>query len=626
MSLVKVVIRESTDNNVVHEYTPLESKLTLNGRKKPDELEVTLKMKDYANSSDLISYVEDVVDLDYCSAIWNFQLNTKDERGYNYDGTDVDESRYNQSTSLKTMGNYRLRFTSTGQEITIPNSAGSYENDAGTTITNKIDLSKQFDIYIWCTPDEVPYSGGTVRPVLFSRYDGSVGIEIGLIEDSVTSGTWRVFVRIGNGSVVDRTDGTTAVAFDGTSSFTPRLIRVCRGDDNIVRMFVNGEEDETTYTVPLVAGNVPSTHSPTADIIFGANRSGTDDYKGYLNQIKIYSGTVLSEDDHFKILQTKYQPYFMTFGGTIWNKEDKTTTKIIKAQNHSKTLNGWIVTPEAITQAPISGVTRGTVGNPDANVYSAGTMIDYIKDIVNNLDSSFSVKSIATFAGSLAGNFIADGKFSDIINLLLVRTKLTFYTTARKDIIIESAIEIGTEQVTQHEFYQIDKDTNTRTAGGQGLGGTAGVRSPYIITENKLNDTILVNELTLYGNAGISANYKSVTNGDTVHSYRLNVPQIVNQTDLNEIRDNILELSNVINKGYVIKSPVKIHHVRFNHLVKVINAMLNISTDYLKVSTIEQYYPAGGTIVYVNQFPLTYFDLVKNDIKVVEGIQSEIVV
>lgn len=298
-SNARVVLRESQDYSKLHEYTPLTARLINNGRKKPDELTATLTITNKVNNGDVISYLEDYVELSHCSAIWNFQLSARDERGYEYDpnvyasatitcagvsvadtvtvngkvytaqaaakGTDytkfsqagtnavdaadladsinrdnrqgtepfsimatvssnvitvyatpsgvsgnntplvssngtrlavtgsgfftggVDNdvlaSRFNEATAGKFAGNYELDFTGAGQEVTIPAISGLYKDQTGGIIANSINFTKQFDINIWFTPDAVP---GSTTPILFSRYNGTNGIEIGLDEDGVT--------------------------------------------------------------------------------------------------------------------------------------------------------------------------------------------------------------------------------------------------------------------------------------------------------------------------------------------------------------------------------------------------------------------------------------------------------
>lgn len=343
MSRVKVVIREATDNTKIHDYNPTDVDLKLNGRKKPDDLKITLLMNQKCDKGDLISYVEDVVDLDYCTAIWNFQLSGLDDRGFNNDSVDIVETKFGmETTDTKFKGNYYFQSNASNSPITILNAT-----------QKRISLLGQFDIYMWIKAE----TQTVTDPVIFSRYDGTTGLEIGMKE---VTGVWYPFVKVGNGTTTTTTTFTT----QGITLNQSLLLRIYRDSLGIIRSDVNGITDATTYTETLTL------QSGSADLKFGTDRSNANPFVGRLYQIRFYNGTTLFESESFELMRSKPQPFVMKFGGVVWKKEDNTTLKTIYAQSYANSLAEPILTDVTFTQPVLSGVNRSSNeynGSQDSN-------------------------------------------------------------------------------------------------------------------------------------------------------------------------------------------------------------------------------------------------------------------
>ena len=82
----------------------------------------------------------------------------------------IDEDRFVDVNADRFKGNYALDFNAVDQEILIPNAK----------VITRIDLSKQFDIYIFFTPDQIDPSLSGNNPILWSFLNASHGLEIGL--------------------------------------------------------------------------------------------------------------------------------------------------------------------------------------------------------------------------------------------------------------------------------------------------------------------------------------------------------------------------------------------------------------------------------------------------------------
>lgn len=568
MSRAKILVREMASPGTVHEYDPIYANLKLNGKKKSDELEVGLSMAARARNGDSIYYVEDIADLDYCVAIWNFQFSGYDDRGFDIDVSgDILDDRFAYNLAGKFYAQYALEFDSASSWLRV-----------NTVSSTKVDFSGQFDVYVWFTPKS---SQSQTKPKMYSHL-GARGIEIG-IDTSGGAGNWRPLVKVANGTTTVELIGTTTTI----TPSVPNLLRVFRGTDNIIRMEVMGVQDATTLT------ETASLVSTDANILGGGNNSITDRYDGWLHQVRVYCGNTLDSDDAFAILAAKPQPFTMRFGGVIWDNRDATTTKIVKAQSFAQSLGNWIVGIDTITEAPISGVTRTN------NVYASGQDTKLIiRDMVNNLDSDFRVKG--TVSGPmLTGAFTADGQFIDLAQLLTTFSLMTFFTTPRKIIIIESFVGID----TQYGFSQ--DSTTTR----------------YDITNDETTDIVTINDVTLVNSAGGTVHDQNIAAGDIIHSLKLNAPQFGNDSDLGSLAAAILALSSSAIPRYAVKIGCPISHVRFNMNVDVDNSMKNIS-DRQPVAMIERKYPSGETKIHVGQYVADFYDLGASNLKVQRGLQS----
>ena len=154
MPLAKCVVTEQTvagqGTPNVHTYYPLSAIMKQQGTKKPDTLEVILPIQNQIDENYEISYIQDVVNTEYLSAVYPMQLSCLDEGGYNQDPTDPAESRFVKVDIDKFKGHYALQFTADGQKVEVPSAK-----------TNKIDISGQFDINIWFTPDTTQLQDGS---------------------------------------------------------------------------------------------------------------------------------------------------------------------------------------------------------------------------------------------------------------------------------------------------------------------------------------------------------------------------------------------------------------------------------------------------------------------------------
>ena len=315
MPIVKAVVTDLENSPKTTHLYPYKTKLKLEGDKKPDTLEAIFGMQDDINQNYEIKFLQDIVDTSYLRGAYQMQLSALDESGYNHDPTDPAESRFVKVSSGRFKGNYALDFASNGQGVSV----------ASANTTN-IDISKQFDIWIWFTPNTTQLHDGSDEPILWSFYSsGNTGLEIGITGNNGTNSSWKVFLRYGGGSAVTQTGANTGKIMTGY----PVLIRVKRDDKNVLKAFVNGQEEiSTTVTTDFQP-------SSTAMTFGDASHTSNSDFKGQIHAIRVYGGACLNGADAKKLRLSKPVVQIMKFNGRVRKVVNEVKRKKVKCQSIS---------------------------------------------------------------------------------------------------------------------------------------------------------------------------------------------------------------------------------------------------------------------------------------------------
>jgi len=134
----------------------LKAKVTRNGDNSIDVAEFRLPPQTTIADDDEISYIQDIVDTTYLTAIYNFHYSARDEAGYDIDGDDgtftadfVEDGTKNFTGSIDPV----IRFNANDEKVTV-------------TDNTRIDFSKQFDIILIVSPATFPTGAMT----MFSTY------------------------------------------------------------------------------------------------------------------------------------------------------------------------------------------------------------------------------------------------------------------------------------------------------------------------------------------------------------------------------------------------------------------------------------------------------------------------
>ncbi len=562
MSRAVCVITED-DGSTKHEYTPISVNFNAEGSKKPDTLISHFTINNKVRENYEIAYIQDVISTEYLACIHNFQLSALDDRGYDLDGESgasviIDESRFVDVNAGRFKGNYALDFNATDQAIKIPNAKA----------ITRVDLSGQFDIYVFFVPESNQFIDGSDEPLVWSFSDGNRGMEIGITnQDNVNE--WRGFVRAASGSGFSVIRGTNVLIPLGDVT-KPTLIRIFRDADNLVKMEVNGEPDGT----PLLRNG--SMNPTGVDLIFGNGRGNNDHFRGLIHQERTYIGTVLTQTQADTIRQSKFSPNTMKFAGIVWDVQDKESYKITKCDSFSKVLVGTKFRDEDTTF--------------DLSVSFKNILQSMVDDATTA--NQFVVRAKDTFATTvtLFGNLLQIGTFLEIVNILFLFSETTFYITPRKLLIVET----NAGHLTDHVF---DQDSDT---------------VPYDITESEDDNTNLATSVILTSPTLTTEDSLSSPAGAT-STLRKHVSQLDFQTDLGNLAIRIRESRQNINTKFVIKINTLINWVRFNQIVTINNTKKNITNDLFTVTQIGFEYPKSSSNITVNENNIDFFDRSNND-------------
>jgi hypothetical protein len=598
--------------------------------------------------NDRLTYIQDIVDTEYLSAIYNFQLTVNDEGGYNMNpSSDLPASRFESpnasNNNAKFQSQYTLKFDeSSTDHYDIPNNS-------------RLDMSKQFDLYVYCDFDSSlgSYSSGD-KAIIFSKYNTNGGIEVGF--KSVSS-VYRLFVKT-------KASGSNAVERVGTTqSFgnkKPRLIRIKRDENNLVSCYLDGVF-EFSFTDTTDYGN-------GTNIRIGSNSSGSDKWGGHIMQLRFYKGSYLTDLDHDVINLSSSQPMTIKLSGTVWKINDQTSPKQVFVRGDGKILVETNINPDILT---------GTATSPNRtkNVYDdSQDNWSIVEDILSNVDNSFKFKEAGSNTGSsgFSGKFIATGKFIQCIDLLLLESDSLLFTN-NKIVTVEKRTGVATP-------FKFVQGTNTN--------------SGFKITHTGKDDALLVNELELVGRlnniyaeqtfgsgtnsvvslSGVPTNLRVESpNNTTITAYtvdyeaktvtitgshsagtiyywyedvnstqslywrnsasgsgtgsgdglasanrygkydrRIYTPQLTTRTDLQSASTRIIADNDEVLERYEVEAPTHINCLRENHKIKIKNSIKSIDVTST-VKSITWSYPNIRTIIQVGEHKFDSFDLEKMD-------------
>jgi len=677
MALAKIVVEKRNTSGAVTSRTPIKiinSIVSRQGSRAVDTGEFTVSIKHDVAENDTIKYIQDIVDTEFLTAIYNFQVNDMDEGGYDLDG----DGTHTLWLEPQGTGN---------QKKFAPNYAADFDGTTGKKITvthnSKLDFSKQFDIVAWVTTDTGSASTGD-RKIFFSKYDSGVsgnGIEIGTER---LAGGWAVYAVVRTGGTATHITGNLTDYYMGSTY--PRLIRLRRSSDNKVYLTINGSSAGTT------ASTISGSFDNTTNMVLGSNYNDSTPFNGTMHQLRIYNGITLTEDDIQTIHSSPPQPLTMKFLGRVYKINDKMKDKRIFCKG-----SGKLLLQTNLNSTILGSTHTGEEANRtnDDVVFDAGQDIpDIIQSIIKRTDGDFKFYNNPA-VNSLVGEFTAEGNFVQTINVLALKDALTFFTLPRKVFIIEDYSGTGTEQVGSGANYLFEggtgsgyditssgkndsrtvndievigrlqtlpfKDVNDQPADTTPIAGVAEAtytlsHHPINLTVRKVSDntiyttyTLSFDKKTITIDGGVSTTpiyaeywYEDISSSDALYrretnsasitdhgrySQKIYIPQFNHRNDFNTWAQiylgNNAKIKDV-NERVTIKAPFLINSLRENHRIDVKNVKKfgSAAKADMIVKSIEWLYPEGTTIINCGEYEFDSFDYDKDTSESITGLTS----
>lgn len=626
------------------------------GKRSVDHATITVSAKHDIEENDVVSYMQDEVDTTFLTGIWNFQGSCKDESGNNLNGTGNADYRYpNVGTNTKKFAaNYALQFDAAGEEITISDDS-------------VLDFRKQFDIIIAFTmessnPNSHFNGSSNTTQMLFSKHDGTNGIEIGIKYLGSPSFRWVVYAKLDSTTFTG--DASLTTDFGTINQNTPRFIRFYRDGDNKVRLLLDNVPDGNNC-VQTVAVN--STRN-TSNLYFGTDRTQAMDFDGILHQVRVYTGGYLSEGESQKLINIAPQPMTLKFIGKVEKIKDKFDYKELRCKGLTKFILNTKLSSSLISNS-ISSATSNEPATHQKNIFDEGQYItDLLETILYHSDPDFTW--LRAFSDSnrsdLDGKYTATGSFLTTLDMLSVMDSKHFFTLPTKILVYEKDDGIPTDYTFEHNNFKIiERGKNSVKVKNdfefvgrlqlqykeQTLNSGNAISNGTVITLDYVPDNLILvdgsnNILTEYkvdldakkitfthsgtDPSGVIAKYHyekvtgatddilyfttSDTNSITTsgrNSKRIFIPQLTHRADFKSFGNKIKTLLSGTTSRYRVEVPYLLNALRENHVVTLSNPIMKFdgadTTDQL-VKSIEWRFPEAVTIIDCGEHDLDLFE------------------
>ena len=474
---IKAIVERSPTDIV--RYPIVKSIVNRDGSRAIDTAQITMPIGVRVAVNDTVSYIQDDVSLEHLVALWNFQGSTRDESGFHHDGQTqgvyINPEGTGNSKAYRT--NYGLNFTTVSGGVTVVDKdMSSHKTDAS------IDFRQQFDIIInFKSMDNGGGSPTNTTQILFSKHNGTNGVEIGIKQ---VSGKWVIYAKLDSTTFTG--DGTLFAAdvgigkIDHGDSGVTRCIRFYRDHESKVRLTLDGIADGTD-SGECVQTVEPATNSRvTTDLKIGSDRLGSDDFKGFIFQIRVYCGGYLTDDDFQTLQSAGAQQMTQKISGNVWKRKDTLKNITVDVKSRSRTILDSEITVDIINDNTTNTDKPAT---HTKNLFEGGQDItDIMQTIIKYVDPDFVYLKSPAISSPIElaadGQFLSIGRFIRNVELLTIMANRSFLTFPTKTFVWEENTDgASTKLNTGYTF----EDTE------------------YQIYSRGEDDTKIINDLELYG-------------------------------------------------------------------------------------------------------------------------------
>ena len=542
------------------------------------------------NINDKVIIVQDMIDADNLSAIYNFNENISDESGYN-----------NHSTA--SAGITYVDGQWNGKALSFNGTTTYGEVDDATNL----NFDGEFDIFVWAK-----WSSTAKEYILSKRTTSSNGIAISV--NHTTAGD--IAVEVGGNDLVSSTAGFN----DGEN----HLIRITRDSANLVTLYV----DKVSKGTATISGDLTT----TGKLRIGRNESNTY-FTGSMDSVRLYKGTPTVSSYGDIIFDNRNPRTVMKFGGRITKISKETTHQNLQCFSFGKELAEVeirgdiydIKTPEFIIEDLITNNTSLTyIGKGGATgvildkFIANGKLIDILRDFSNLTGYIFYTNGLKEFVfepnkfaeidvtfthGINSTIFKTQYDDTEIVNDLIVlgenlryRTVETISSTGATEYTlnqgaISSRVTVNGTEKTAEEDYNIDSIGKTITF-TTAPSGTIVVDYEY--------------EKPLY----IRGVRQSSIDTYGVHAKRLIMPWIKNRNDGVRFIQSYLSKFKDIRLNIKLQIPTLFNSIQENDIIHVINTIKGIDGQFV-VKGITWSHPTSITTINAGEYGFDFLEIDK---------------
>ena len=318
----------------------ISSKVKREGRRAVDTAEIMVSGNFQSEQNYDLKYIQDIVDAENLSFIVNYQQTARDEAGYDIwehaTNGSVDYEKEGSGNNIKFRNRFVADFNGTSQYIEYTNPVTKNPSP-----TNVIDLSADFDIFIWFKQLS-GQSAGSER-CLFSKWDNGGsgnGLEIFYKVGGVISGVSQdgnIIVRVRNNgttaSDITYSNPTIGGVHGGFTTWT--LVRVKR-NAGVISLQVAGTGTKIPLT-QFATSNNSTSFDNTQPMKFGVDYTSSAKFaKCRIAQTRIYTGGCLSDTDANTVFGAIPQFFTTKIRGRVWKVEDKLKNKMLHLRGTGK--------------------------------------------------------------------------------------------------------------------------------------------------------------------------------------------------------------------------------------------------------------------------------------------------
>ena len=429
----------------------ISSKVKREGRRAVDTAEIMVSGNFQSEQNYDLKYIQDIVDAENLSFIANYQQTARDEAGYDiWEHATNGSVDYEKESVLKFRNRFVADFNGTSEYIEYTNPVTKNPSP-----TNVIDLSADFDIFIWFK--RISGESADSEHCLFSKWDNGGsgnGLELFYKVGNFSTAGDQIVLRVrnnGNNSDIVSVNPDPSSVHGSFTSWT--LVRVKR-TAGVISISVGGTNTYKPLTQHVTSNNSTSFDN-TQPMKFGVDYTSSAKFtKCRIAQTRIYIGGCLSDTDANTVFGAIPQFFTTKIRGRVWKVEDKLKNKMLHLRGTGKFFLETDVDSRTTSDGGIWSSSQASweLSTRTGNFFQNQVVENIIHDMVRSADNDFRVHTDLSIPSETIAKFVASGRLVQLIQLLnlMEQNNADFFTYPHKVLIIEDPAKILTGQVFVH--------------------------------------------------------------------------------------------------------------------------------------------------------------------------------